>query len=172
MAKLYDLVGDMDILYELMQDESYCDEDGVINPDFLAMLDGTSKDIKTKALNTAKVIKQLWADHAMIGTEREKLQTRENRIKKNAEWLKNYLCDCLIASGMTDKPIADSQAEIRFRKSQVVEITGNWDSESSPYKRITPAVVSPDKTAIGNAIKRGEEVIGAYLVDKLNIQLR
>jgi len=170
MARLYDLVGDMDTLYCLMQDESYCDEDGIVNPDFIEMFGDTQKDIKAKALNAAKVVKQLKADSTMLETERKNLQARENRLKKNAEWLEEYLSNCLQTAKIDS--LSDTQAEIKFRKSQAVEIDTMFDLSQDDFVRIIPEERKPDKAKIKEALKRGECVIGAYIEDRLNIQIK
>lgn len=61
------------------------------------------------------------------------------------------------------------------RKSQRVEIDTEFfdkDQSSSEYITIKPAVRVPDKKAIKQAIKNGEEVQGASVVDNVSVTFK
>jgi len=167
--KLYELVGEQRKLYELLSDRSYIDEDGVISPELLELLHKGKNKIDKKAVRVAIVIKQLLSDAEAIKAEKERLAERQSRAQKNAEHLKNYLADNLIAAGYADKKIADAKVELKFTKSERVEV--DEVALPSDYFREIPAKFEPDKARIKEAIKRGDDISGAQLVKYNNLQI-
>ena len=62
------------------------------------------------------------------------------------------------------------KARISFRKSVQVQIE---DEAALPADYVTTTVTkSPDKTAIKKAIQGGQDVTGASLIEKRNIQIK
>jgi hypothetical protein len=59
---------------------------------------------------------------------------------------------------------------LSFRKSESVEVD-LVEALSNDFK-ITKTTVTADKTAIKKAIKQGENITGARLVEKLNLQIK
>jgi len=125
----------------------------ITNQDALESLEMTLVD---KALNTAKVIKNFQSDVDALKAEEKKLADRRRVLENRVEWLKNYL-SINIPKGIN---FADAQAEIRWRKSESVEVA---DPNFLPieYRRVK---VEADKTAIKKALKAGESVEGATLL--------
>uniref|UniRef100_UPI0040578883 siphovirus Gp157 family protein n=1 Tax=Alistipes sp. TaxID=1872444 RepID=UPI0040578883 len=104
---------------------------------------------------------------ARIAKERaSELQTLAKKNEKKAAVMRDAIGSAMRAFGM-DKITANLYT-FSFRKSVAVEI----DDEVRVPARFTKVSTSVDKVAIKNALKRGELVEGAYLVEGQNLQLK
>ena len=118
-----------------------------------------------KLENIALWIKNLTADAAAYKAEKESFAEREKAALTKAESLKNYLTYALDGQKFTTAKCA-----VSFRKSEKIEIT---DEAVLPKDYVTETVtIKPDKTAIKKAIKSGQEVSGAQLIENLNISIK
>lgn len=148
-----------------------------INAEILACMDEETGEIvdfdrlnelimerDTKIEKVALWVKNLDALVASIKAERDALDKRmksaENRAKSLREWLGNAL-EC--------KSFETAKVRVSFRKSESTEIDEDVLDDRWFKKKITR---TPDKTAIKNAIKSGQNVDGAQLVVKQNIQIK
>lgn len=118
-----------------------------------------------KLENIALWIKNLNADATAYKAEKDAFAEREKAAKNKAESLKRYLSLALDGQKFTTAKCA-----VSFRRSERIEIT---DEAIIPKEYVTEVVtVSPDKKAIKEAIKAGQEVSGAMLTESLNIQIK
>jgi len=159
-------------LYEINRDLnnlilSAVDGDGVIQEGFEADIDELSLAKEEKLLNCAKYIKNEMAFVKMLKDEEATLVTRRKQIEKRIEWMKNYVSSNMEAG----EKVKDSQAQISTIKSQVVEITNETLIPKELCNHI-PESWKVDKNAVKSAIKAGNELEGAKLVDKLNLQVK
>lgn len=127
-------------------------------------LDALLMERGRKLEGVALWIKNLESDAAAIKAERDALDKRmksaESKAKSLREWLKNAL-EC--------QPFETARVRVSFRKSESTEIDENvldrkWCREKVTY--------TPDKTAIKNAIKTGQTVVGARIVVNQTIQIK
>lgn len=127
-------------------------------------LDALLMERGRKLESVALWIKNLESDAAAIKAERDALDKRmksaESKAKSLREWLKNAL-EC--------QPFETARVRVSFRKSESTEIDENvldrkWCREKVTY--------TPDKTAIKNAIKTGQTVVGARIVVNQTIQIK
>ena len=109
-------------------------------------------------------IKNLKADAAMYKAEKNAFAERQAAAERKAEsltmWLKNAL---------DGKKFKTEKAEINFRKTQKVEVLDIWELNEDFVKYSDP---TPDKAAIKRAIKAGEEVNGAKLIDDISVSIK
>ncbi len=118
-----------------------------------------------KLENIALWIKNLTADAAAYKAEKESFAEREKAALTKAESLKNYLVYALNGEAFNTTKCA-----VSFRKSEKIEIT---DEAILPKDYVTETVtIKPDKIAIKKAIKSGQEVSGASLIENLNISIK
>ena len=118
-----------------------------------------------KLENVALWIKNLTADAAAYKAEKESFAEREKAATKRAESLKHYLVYALNGQKFTT-----AKCVVSFRKSEKVEII---DETILPKDYVTETItIKPDKTAIKNAIKSGQEIKGAQIVENLNISIK
>ncbi len=127
--------------------------------------DSLTMQKEEKLENVALWIKNLTADATAFKAEKERFAEREKAALKKAESLKSYL-----AYALDGQKFSTTKCAVSFRKSESIEII---DKASLPKDFVTETVtIKADKTAIKNAIKSGQEVSGAQLVENLNISIK
>lgn len=95
------------------------------------------------------------------------LADRRKRTEAKAESLKRYLTKSITAFGSTSFKSVKVSASVR--KSTAVDLDEN--RLPNEWWRVTE-IRKPDKTAIGTALKAGQEVEGAWLVENQNITIK
>ena len=151
-------------LYEIDQEIMNCVDmeiGEIIDP---ARLDELQMDRDIKIENIACWIKNLYADAEAFKTEKQSFADRQKAAEDKAESLKKYLANYLAGQKFSTPKVA-----ISFRKTSSVNVT---DMTLIPKKYLKFADPTPDKTAIKNAIKNGERVSGAELVDGKSISIK
>lgn len=157
-----------------------------ISADFLKALDGLEVDEETgeitnfdavealnaqfedKAESVACYIKNLTAFVDDLKTEEAAMAARRKTAERRVDSVKKYLTSCMESVGK-DK-VETAKARISFRKSVQVQIE---DEAALPADYVTTTVTkNPDKTAIKKAIQGGQDVTGASLIEKRNIQIK
>ena len=158
MANLYEI--DAKIM-ECMANCIDPDTGEIINTE---QLEALQMERQTKLENVALYIKNLKADAEMYKAEKQAFEKRQMDAIKEAnsltEWLKKAL---------DGQKFKTEKAEVSFRKTQKVEILDMWDLNEDLLKYSDP---TPDKAAIKRAIKAGEEVKGAKLVDDISMTIK
>lgn len=169
---------DIDTRLVTLLDEHFDIEDGVIcetEEELAKKIDEVSLDLDTKIENIGCYIKNLEADVEALKKEEDNLYGRRKSAERKIESLKNYLNGYLTAC----YPNEDDKAKWRFkspkvvlgfRKSTKVEVT-DIQKLDKKYLKITTNI-DPDKKAIGQALKNGEEVIGAVLKQNVNLSVK
>lgn len=119
---------------------------------------------ENKLENVALWIKNLKADAAMYKAEKtafaERQAAAERKAESLTEWLKNAL---------DGQKFKTEKAEVSFRKTSKVEVLDIWELNEDFVKYSDP---TPDKAAIKRAIKAGEEVKGARLIDDISMTVK
>ena len=131
-------------------------------------VDAIAKDFDSKAENIAQYIKELKYEAEALKAEQDKLSERRKSVENKAEWLKGMLTEAFELIGKEE--LKTAKCRISFRPSESVNIIG-VDYLPDEYKRIK-TVIEADKDKIKKALKAGEEVIGAELIQKNNIQIK
>lgn len=115
--------------------------------------------------------KNLLSDADGLKAEKTILAEREAAARQKAESLKKWLQEALNGSRMSTSKVA-----ITFRKSESVEIEGEtftrWAQTHDRDDLLTYNAPVPNKTAIKAAIKAGQNINGASVVEKNNIQIK
>lgn len=128
-------------------------------------LDALQMERDEKVENIALWIKDLNAEAAAIKNEEQNLARRRKTAERKAEWLRGYIQDALRGEKLKTARVA-----ISYRTAEAVEI---MDAEAIPEKFLTMKVeVKPDKKAIKDAIKDGENVAGVELVKRTSLQIK
>ena len=119
-------------------------------------------DRATKLENTA-IMYMMHLNKAKEHKEQEEKQARWRKGEERAaEWLKARLDDVL-----EGEKFETSRVRISYRKSERVEVSDGFNDER--FMRYEPKV---NKTAIKEALKSGETIEGAVLVESKNIQIK
>lgn len=160
--KLHEIPAALAGMLDLIQVD---EETGEIEP---ATLESVQIASEEKIIATAMYIRRL---DALNKATRETIQDLQERVRadsKRIEALKWLMTKAMDSLQYTE--VKSPEVTLRFRKSSSVEIT---DSESLPEQFLrTKTVVEPDKTAIKNALKAGEKIQGAQLVESRNLQIK
>lgn len=156
MATLYDIIKSIES-FEFEVDEETGE---ILN---MAELDALQVDKETKVENIALFIKNLKADAAMYADEEKAFAQRKKAAANKAERLQKYL-----AAMLAGEKYKSARVAITWRKSEQVDITSIDELPAGYY--VTEK--KPDKMAIKKAMKNGEQVPGAVLVERENIQVK
>lgn len=118
-----------------------------------------------KIENIALYHKNLLAEAAALKAEEKSFAERRKRAETKADSLKRYLDTALQGQKFNTVKVA-----ISYRKSTSVEV----DETKLPanWMREIPATHVVDKVEITKALKAGEEIDGAKLVENNNIQIK
>lgn len=118
-----------------------------------------------KALNIACLIKNFRAEATALKEEKLRLVRRQQAAEKTVARLLSYL-EQFLDPGLKLK---DSRATIGWRRSEGVRLEALPESLPPDYQRVK---VEPNLTAIKAALKSGEDITGAELETRNNIQIR
>lgn len=129
-------------------------------------LDALQMEKWQKVDNICRFIKNLESDARQYKEEIERLKGRVDAASKKVDSLKMYLASHLEAGKKADVP----SAQIRWRKSVAVSITDESKLPKAFLKEIVE--VKPDKTAIKDHLKKGEDVPGACLEERQNLSIK
>lgn len=119
----------------------------------------------TKIENVALWIKNLIAESEAIKEEMKSLSERKERKDKKVEQLKEFL-----SSVLENQKFETARVAISYRKSSSLNIIDEAKINKQYIKEVT--TTSIDKMAIKEAIKLGQAVEGAEIVEKQNIQIK
>lgn len=165
--KLYEI---QSRIFEILENGFSVDEETgeFWGPDELAALQMKQDE---KIESCALYIKNLEAESIAIRAEEKSLAERRRLKENKVERLKSYLADCLKGAGK-DK-FETARCQVKFRKSEAVEIDEGKFFEiygtESDYVR---AKYEPNKTAIKAALKQGQQVFGAVIVEQMNLGVK
>lgn len=121
-------------------------------------------DRDTKIENVGLWIKDLKAEAAAIKAEADNLTARRRSIENKVKGLMSY-----IDYALEGEKFKTSRLSVSYRKSTSVDIT---DIRELPERFLRYREPEADKTAIKEAIKAGEIVNGAELVENMSIIIK
>lgn len=130
----------------------------VIDPERLNAL---NMERERKIEGVACWYKNLISDAEAIKAEKNSLSEREEQCRKKAESLKQW-----ISAALEGQKFQSAKCAVSFRKSTRVEIE---DPGSIPKNLMVESVtLQPNKIAIKEILKSGQEVSGCRLVEGIN----
>jgi CxxC motif-containing protein len=141
---------------------------GEVSPELELQLTINQEQLEQKARGYGFVVKQMESDVSIIDAEIERLKGLKNSRLKTIERLETTVSNAMQLYQINR--LETPTLKISFRKSESVEIDNEADIPAQFLKeKITYTI---DKTAIKEAIKKGEVVIGARLQQNQNIQIK
>lgn len=158
---LYEITREAQELASLLETEE-------LTPELEAALIINQDQLQNKAGNYAKVITNIQSDSDAIDAEIKRLKAMKETKDRALNRLKEALREAMLVSGI-DK-IESSLFKLSLRRSEAVEVDV-VDALPSEFINIKN-VITPDKVAIKEAIKRGENVIGARIIENFNLQIK
>lgn len=159
MATLYELTTQASMLYEMLQGEII--DEQIFNDTLEAMGAGE------KVESYCKVIKQFQSDAEMFKTEIDRLTARKKTAENAVERMKAALLLFMQQTGQ-DKVKAGSFA-VSTATTQAVNIT---DENAIPCIYLVEQPPKIDKAGIKKALKDGEQINGAELINNTGVRIR
>ena len=149
-----------DRLFKVSDDASVDTETGeVFDKEYL---DNLPMEQEEKSRNVGLVIKNMSNDIDLIDKEIKRLTAMKKSTQSKIESLKSYV----LTYGC---PVKDVAVTIRFSKGrESVEVEKGVDLPES-FRKYT---WTPNKTAIGEALKEGQEIAGCRLVRKPSVSVK
>lgn len=141
--------------------------EGEITPEIDQALAISQTELQEAAINIGFVIKNLDYNEDVVAREIERLTDLKHKITKGKELLKNRLSQSMQLFGI--ERIDSPTLQLSFRKSVAVEISDEMEIPAAYFNQPLP---KPDKTKIKEAIKAGEQVPGAELIERKNLQIK
>lgn len=127
-------------------------------------LEALQVEREQKIENVALWIKNLTAETTAYKAEKMAFAERQKKAEEKAESLKKWLADAL---GGTN--FKTTKAAVSFRKTQSVQVSDIWALGEEFVKYADP---TPDKNAIKAALKAGQEVNGAELIESISVSIK
>ena len=150
----------INLVEQLMNDE--------VTPELEEALKIAEKDLQTKGIAYANVIKQFDAECDIIDLEIERL-TKLKKARENASnRLKERIKQAMILFDKSE--IKTPLIKLSFRKSEAV-IVHDVNHLPQMYK-VVKVTEQPDKAKIKEAIKSGVDIIGCEIIENLNLQIK
>jgi hypothetical protein len=128
----------------------------------------TQEQLQEKSLQYTYVIKNFEADSQAIDNEIKRLKAMKEAKGGAIERMKEAVKNAMLAGGI-DK-IESSLFKLSLRRSEAVEVV---NIDQLPENLITvKKTVSADKVKIKEAIKSGEVIPGAVIIENFNLQIK
>lgn len=159
-------------LYELTQNyrnlENLGEQEGLTVEMIKEALGQVEEDINTKIENTCKVMKEIEADALGIDDEIKRLTVLKKQKENTAKKLKEYIEFEMNGIGLNK--VEGKLFKISFRKSKAVKILDETKIPKEFIKIKTTETIS--KTELSKALKNGEIIEGAELIENRSLQIK
>lgn len=159
--KLWDIDAEIASVTELIDEET-----GELLPEAVERLKQLMKDREDTLEWIALTIKNLASDAAAIKSEIDNLSARMKSAQRRADKLKDFL-----QYALAGEKISTPRVAVSYRKSTAVELDPEFVRTSDLWWLRVPAP-EPDKQKIKDALKAGETVPGAKLVERINMTIK
>lgn len=127
-----------------------------------------AQDFQAKGDAYAAVVREKEARAESLRDEADRMVQLAKREEATAEYLKGRLFAAMQEQGIASADLPHFR--LSLRKSQAVDVTDK-DALPQGYLRIK-TVTEPDKTALKVALKQGQAIPGAVLVDRQSLQIK
>jgi hypothetical protein len=143
-------------------------EEGEFTPEMETALAINQNELQEKAINYGYAIKSMEDDVTAINEEIKRLQAIKTAKSNAIDRMKEAVSNAMQVYGI--EKVTSPTLNLSFRKSEVVEVE-LVEALSNDFK-IVKTTVTADKVAIKQAIKQGENITGARIVQKFNLQIK
>lgn len=167
MANLYRLTSEaMDLRDKVMRSIDY--DTGEVDFGLTEALTAKTGEVENKIIACGQVRRSLLAQITEAKAEINRLTEIKKKLEKAVESIENGVSTA--CQRLDIKRIDSIDCNVSFRKSEAVEI---YNVVALPDEFVRVKVVQePDLDRIKKALKAGEQVDGARLVDRQNIQFK
>ena len=129
--------------------------------------DELTKDLKDKSANVIAVVRNNELTIEAIENEIKRLKVMKESLENKLDKFKNYIKGAMLVNGI--EKIDTNLGSIKFTKSTSTEIYDESLVDSRFKEIVTTEKISKEK--IKAALKAGEEVQGARLVENKNLKI-
>lgn len=165
--KLYEIAEQYKNIAELLQNPEFAEEQDVI-----AALENIEDDFNHKVEQTVYILKNIESEIDPIDAEIKRLTAMKNARQNNIDRIKTRLKLNMQATGIDAVNCPLFKVSYRETKDNAVELDEKLFFANNLNEDFVSVKVSPNKTAIKNALKNGESVIGAKLVNSQTLTIR
>ena len=158
-------------LYEITQEAQYLAallETEELTPELEAELLINQEQLQIKGINYAKVIANYQSEIDSIDAEIKRLKIMKESRDKKVTWLTESLKNAMLLSRI--EKIESPLFKILLRRSEAVEVDV-VEALPTAFQNVKN-VVTADKMGIKEAIKKGENVFGARIVENFNLLIK
>lgn len=169
MAKFYDVVNDYIERMEYLE-QGINAETGEMtdNENQLAIwTEELTQDLKDKSANVIAVVRNQELTIEALDNEIERLKAMKDSLKKKLDKFKTYIKSSMLVNNI--EKIETTIGTIKFTKSTTTEIYDESLIDDRFREIVTTEKISKEK--IKAALKAGEEVQGARLVENKNLKI-
>lgn len=162
--KLYELLQNFRNLQQVLENAG---EDENLKELVINSMKGLECDLSTKVENIVRLIKNLQAEVEALKAEEKRL-ARERKIRENKiENLQGYLFDTI--SGLEKREVKGGIFTVSVKKNPPKAIVEDLNAIPRQFIVNTPSV---DKKMLKEALKNGEKIEGAKLVQEESLKIR
>ena len=152
MSNIYEITNDYLQIMAMLEDSD-------LDPQTLAdTMEGIEGEFEIKAENYAKVMKNLEGDILAIKAEIDRLTSKKRVIENNIKSMKSNLQYAMEATGKTK--FKTELFSFNIQKNAPSVVIDLEDLSKLPSQFIKQREIEADKTAIKEALKRGENLDG------------
>jgi hypothetical protein len=165
MTQLYVLAQDFRAVAEKLTDMDL-DEQTLADT-----LEGMAGELEVKATNTAMMIRNLEANAAAIKEAEAAMAARRKALENRAARVKDYLLANMLVAGI--QKVESPYFKLAVRENPAaVEIYEPGLIPAQYMRQPEPPPPAPDKTAIKDALKDGQDVPGCKLTRGMRLEIR
>ena len=168
---LYSISEELINLSQLLDEN--VDENGEINPEYLARLEESENKITDKTDNYVGFLMSIEADVDKIKSIIEKLQATVARKEKTKENLKKYVLNVMERLGKDTLDGTIGQLKITKSTATIIEDETKLPEKFRKVEQIPASErITYPKADIKKAIESGEEVPGAHLEFRKDVKIK
>lgn len=124
-------------------------------------MEGLAGEVKDKAINVALHIKNLRSDLDQLEQAKKSFDSRIKAVESSLAFYEQYLDTNMQKSGLVE--LKTPEVLVKYKKlPAIVDVTGDVPEA---FQRVIPEKREPDKRAIMEALKAGQELEFAALID-------
>ena len=141
------------------------EETGEIPPEVWEELDKLMIERDIKIDNAACLYINTMAEAAAIREQEKILAERRRTLERRAEGIKNY-----VERATAGEPFTSARVQVKYRRSKAVEVGEQfWAKPDERFLRYKAPEANKD--AIMKALKAGEDVPGAEIVERMSMSI-
>jgi hypothetical protein len=162
--KLYEITEELSALERVLEEN-----EGEADTEILSILENLNLEFNEKVTNIVKFIKNNDAEIEALRNEEKRLAKKRKALENKNSWLKDYIKMNMEKNEITK--VKDEIFSISLRNTQPKLLIFN-EQELMNDTRFIRIKEELDKTAIRDAIKSGQTVNGAELVENKALYIR